>query len=312
MATIQEKESVLLSVLTANKYVKKPKTINTIAIVENGINRKMGDLHLKIVGLKHQNRYQNGNVIGGQEGWIIRFNVKNPKGKTYFDADGVDIRDKEYYKRVDEITNSLTKYFINNNSKTKITQLKSSSSIDTIIDAKKIFSLRANDYNFSDFSVFIGSADDVLKFIEDVRKLPIIKLMTSIDCPNDVNCYQIDDIFTGYIHAPSLYLSGVSFGKGIKLDKVIGSNVIYFDYENDENKKTELYEVDFSSQTICIDYVNKQKCVNFDVINKKDNPTYLYLRQHLRNIVAFAVYGDYLKGTQKGTFPKFPLNYLIK
>jgi hypothetical protein len=81
---------------------------------EEGTLRSIGASILSKLGFKNHNRQANGNVKGGQSGWKIRFNIKNPEtGESYF-SDKEDLMDENYFLNAKKITDFLVSYFGNN------------------------------------------------------------------------------------------------------------------------------------------------------------------------------------------------------
>ena len=184
---------------------------------------------------KNENRLPNGNVKGGQAGWKIRFNIKNPKtGESYYVNETQDsknnvftitnpltsetftfndkkdfdtkrqeiykeIYNSDYTKRAEILINFLFNYF-GSNEKADYKDLQKHYILEDKDGTKRepFKHLSGGEIGESDFTIYIGSADDVMKFISDIRtKHPeILELLHVGNKSEDV---VIDDIFKDYI-----------------------------------------------------------------------------------------------------------------
>jgi hypothetical protein len=256
-------------------------------------NSDLGKSILKKLNYKTINRLPNGNVKGGQDGWKIRFNIKNPKtGESYYDdKDGGNrLVDNEYNKRAETLINFLLNYF-GSNKKADPAKLENHYFItDPDGTSREPFKhLAGGEIGESDFTIYIGSADDVLKFISDIRtKHPeILKLLHQGNKSQDV---LIDDIFKGRIEGRDIGFTGYHIP--LNLDSVIKDKHFIFEHNNENVILS--YE---DSPYIIItksDGTVKGYGPAFDKNLKKDYPD---LYENIRNLVGFELYGTYLTGS---------------
>lgn len=192
-------------------------------------NSLLGESILQKLGYKNENRLPNGNVKGGQSGWKIRFNIKNPKtGDSYYAGNKNTLVDKEYNKRAEILINFLLDYF-GSNQKADSKNLQKHYVLEDKDGTKRqpFKHLSGGEVGESDFTIYIGSADDVLKFISDIRtKHPeILELLHTGNKSADV---IIDDVFKGRIEGSKIGFSG--YHVPTNLNKVIGSDSFTFTF----------------------------------------------------------------------------------
>ena len=256
-------------------------------------NTQLGQSILKKAGFKNENRLPNGNVKGGQAGWKIRFNIKSLTGENYFNKSSKFLEnDKHYNEQAEKLVDWLNSYF----------QTTSKGSVQEAIKGNNLYGfnkenptsiwkfLSGGEIGESDFTIYIGSADDVLKFIQDVKDSPIANLLVAGNKGSDVNITS-DGIFKARIEGSRIGFSG--YHVPTNLNKVVGANEFAFVHNGD---------------TIVINYGNgnlsdifvynerTQKGYNavFDEKMKKDLPE---LYKNIRNIIGFQLYGKYLTGS---------------
>jgi hypothetical protein len=256
-------------------------------------NDSLGKSILQKLGYKNENRLPNGNVKGGQAGWKIRFNIKNPKtGKSYYDGKGTStLLNDDYDKRAKTLINFLLSYF-GSNEKADSKNLQKHYILEDKDGSKRepFKHLAGGEIGESDFTIYIGSADDVIKFISDIRtKHPeILELLHAGNKSEDV---AIDDIFKGRIEGSKIGFSG--YHAPTNLYKVTGLNDFTFNF-NQDRVNINYNGNSLSDITIIVESSNKGYKGVFDENLKKDFPE---LYKNIRNIVGFQLYGDYLQGS---------------
>jgi len=274
--------------------VKKPVSTDAKADIERRRqeNDNLGKSILQKLGYKNQNRLPNGNVKGGQAGWKIRFNIKNPKtGESYYDGKGTaTLLNNDYDKRAETLINFLLGYF-GSNEKADSKNLQKHYVLEDENGTKRepFKHLSGGEIGESDFTIYVGSADDVMKFISDIRtKHPeILELLHAGNKSEDV---VIDDIFKGRIEGRKIGFSG--YHTPSNLNKVIGSDNFTFNFNS--NRVNINYNGDsLSDITIIVEDSTKGYWGVFDENLKKDYPE---LYKNIRNIIGFQLYGDYLQG----------------
>lgn len=260
----------------------------------NQDNQKLGKSTLQKLGYKKENRQANGNVKGGQDGWKIRFNIKNPKtGDSYYTTTGKgELIDTEYHKRAEILINFLLNYF-GSTEKVDPNNLQKHY-ILTDTDGKKrepFKHLTGGEFGESDFTIYIGSGDDSLKFISDIRnKHPeILDLLHAGNTSSDV---KIDDIFKGRIEGSKIGFSG--YHTPTNLYNITGENDFVFTYDNrrvviDYGKSKSLNDISI--------YIEGDKKGYSGIYDKELQKDYPQLFKNIRNIVGFQLYGDYLTGS---------------
>ena len=262
-------------------------------------NALIGQSILEKAGYKNENRLPNGNVKGGQAGWKIRFNIKNPKtGNSYY-ADGKStLVDEEYNKRAETLVNFLLEYF-GSGQKADSKKLEKHYIIEDKDGTKRepFKHLSGGEIGESDFTIYIGSADDVLKFISDIRtKHPeIIDLLHQGNQSGDV---MIDNIFKGRIEGAKIGFSGYHVPSN--LYKLVGSNEFSFVHKGDR------IVVNYGNGDLSDIFVYNERTRKgyggvFDKNMQKDQPE---LYKNIRNIIGFQLYGKYLTGSNN-EFVKF-------
>ena len=256
-------------------------------------NDSLGKSILQKLGFKNENRLPNGNVKGGQAGWKIRFNIKNPKtGESYYDGKGTTtLLNDDYDKRAETLINFLLSYF-GSNEKADSKNLQKHYILEDKDGSKRepFKHLTGGEIGESDFTIYIGSADDVMKFISDIRTNhpEILKLLHAGNKSEDV---AIDDIFKGRIEGSKIGFSG--YHAPTNLNKVTGSNDFTFNF-NQNRVNINYNGSSLSDITIIVEGSNKGYKGVFDENLKKDFPE---LYKNIRNIVGFQLYGDYLQGS---------------
>ena len=262
-------------------------------------NDSLGKSILQKLGYKNENRLPNGNVKGGQSGWKIRFNIKSPTGRNYFNTGNKTLEnDKHYNEQAQKLVDWLNNYF----------GTKSKGSVSEAIKGYKLYGftnehpssiwkfLSGGEQGESDFTIYIGSADDVLKFVEDVKTSPIANLLVAGNQGSDVNVTS-DGIFKARIEGASIGFSG--YGAPTDLNIIIGNNDFTFIFNGKRVNINYGKTKNLSDISITVEGGNKQgvnwsyKVVGDDNL-KKDFPE---LYKNIRNIIGFQLYGDYLQGS---------------
>jgi FtsZ-binding cell division protein ZapB len=262
-------------------------------------NAQLGESILQKLGFKIENRSDNGNVKGGQDGWKIRFNIKNSAtGGSYYDNGKSTLVDDAYKDKVFKLVNFLNSYFnteVSTGSLEKAQELTGKQGYYAYTKDKSNPSsiwkhLAGGEIGESDFTIYIGSADDVLKFISDIRtKNPeILELLHPGNQSGDI---LIDDIFKGRIEGADIGFSG--YHVPTNLNKVIGSNDFIFIHNG--RKVIISYEGKaLTDITVISEETGKGYKGVFDENMKKDLPE---LYKNIRNIIGFQLYGKYLTGS---------------
>ena len=256
-------------------------------------NSELGESILQKLGYKNKNRQPNGNVKGGQSGWKIRFNIKSPTGGNYFNTGQKTLEnDKHYNKQAQKLVNWLNNYF----------GTKSKGSVSATIKGYTLYGF-TDEHPFSiwkflsggkpgeaDFTIYIGSADDILKFVEDVKTSPIADLLVSGNQGSDINITS-DGIFKARIEGESIGFSG--YHAPTNLNKVIGKKNFTFIFNgkrvNIRYEGNSLLDIVIKVEDVTLGYN-----VAFDKDLKKDFPE---LYKNIRNIIGFQLYGTYLQGS---------------
>jgi hypothetical protein len=255
-------------------------------------NIQLGQSILQKAGYKNEDRLPNGNVKGGQSGWKIRFNIKNPKtGSSYYDDGKATLVDDEYNKRSETLVNFLLNYF-GSNEKADSKNLEKHYVLEDKDGSKRepFKHLSGGEIGESDFTIYIGSADDVMKFISDIRtKHPeILELLHQGNTSSDVS---IDDIFKGRIEGSKIGFSG--YHVPTNLNKATGSNDFVFIHNGNRvainYNGTSLIDIRVISEETGKSYNGV-----FDKNMEKDLPE---LYKNIRNIIGFQLYGKYLTGS---------------
>jgi len=290
-------------------------------------NDTLGKSILQKLGYKNENRLPNGNVKGGQAGWKIRFNIKNPKtGESYYvnetqdsknnvftitnpvtsktftfnNKKDFDTKRQEIYKEIDNsdytkkaeiLINFLLNYFGSNEKADSKNLQKHYVLEDKDGTRREPFKhLSGGEIGESDFTIYIGSADDVMKFISDIRTSnpEILKLLHTGNKSGDIS---IDDIFKGRIEGSKIGFSG--YHAPTNLNKVTGSNDFTFNFN--QNRVNINYNGNsLLDITIFVEGSNRGYKGVFDENLKNDFPE---LYKNIRNIVGFQLYGNYLQGS---------------
>ena len=262
-------------------------------------NAQLGESILQKLGFKIENRSPNGNVKGGQDGWKIRFNIKNSAtGGSYYDDGKSTLVDDAYKDKVFKLVNFLNTYFnteVSTGSLEKAEELTGKQGYHAFTKDKSNPSsiwkhLAGGEIGESDFTIYIGSADDVLKFISDVRtKHPeILELLHTGNQSGDI---LIDDIFKGRIEGADIGFSG--YHVPTNLNKVIGSDDFIF-VHNGHKVIISYAGKALTDITVISEETGKGYKGVFDENMKKDLPE---LYKNIRNIIGFQLYGKYLTGS---------------
>jgi hypothetical protein len=262
-------------------------------------NDSLGKSILQKLGYKNENRLPNGNVKGGQSGWKIRFNIKSPTGGNYFNTGNKTLEnDKHYNEQAQKLVDWLNSYF----------GTKSKGSVSEAIKGYTLFGftdehpssiwkfLSGGEQGESDFTIYIGSADDVLKFVEDVKKSPIADLLVAGNQGSDVNITP-DGIFKARIEGSKIGFSG--YGAPIDLNVVTGEENFTFVFDGRRVNINYGKTKGPSDISITVEGGNSEGINwNYKVVGddnlKKDFPE---LYKNIRNIIGFQLYGDYLQGS---------------
>jgi len=251
-------------------------------------NLKLGEKILNSLDYKTQNRLSNGNVKGGQSGWKIRFNIKNSKTNNSYYGQSID---KEYNEKAEKLINFLLEYF-GSKEKANSKNLQNHYIIkdDSGNEREPFKHLAGGEIGESDFTIYIGSADDVLKFISDIKlKFPnILELITTGNLGDDT---QIDDLFKGRIEGRHIGFSG--YHVPTNLNKVINNDEFSFIYDN----KIVSVKYDGNSLSDIYVYIEGENVLYKGVFDKKLKEKHPLLYQNIRNIIGFQLYGKYLTGT---------------
>lgn len=283
--TINTQQSNLQQVSETPEFVKIRKE-----------NDDLGKSILNELGYKKHNRLPNGNVAGGQDGWKIRLNIKNPKtNDSYYDKNDKKSLNRpidEHYKKTAKIlADFLNKYFDTHYDEKEFDKHEDGMYAFRKGVEQSIWKHRAGgDVGGADFTIYIGSADDVLKFISDVRtKHPeIINLLTFGNKGSDT---QIDDVFKGRIEG-----SNIGF-KGYELPSTMvgtfhGKELFNF-VINGEEIKIKFEKGSIQNARILYKENGQRKGSDFSLYKQN----YPDKAASLRNIIGFQLYGDYLTGS---------------
>ena len=271
-------------------------------------NLEIGKKILKDLGIKLQNRLSNGNVKGGQPGWKIRFNIKNPNTGKSYEIDQAE--DPTYKERAETLTNFLLNYFGSTERADKNDLNKGYTIKDKDGTSRQPFKFRSGgEVGEKDFTIYIGSADDVSKFISDIRtKHPeIIDLLVSGKSADDSD-FEIDDLFKGRLEGEAIGFSG--YFTPTNLNQLTGKQqpvFLYKDklitilYDGKTFNKNSGAEIDIAVQNLS---TNESKIFSYDSANieafKNEEPEVF---DKLRYIIGFQLYGGYLTGTNNQMLP---------
>jgi hypothetical protein len=295
-------------------------------------NDTLGKSILQKLGYKNENRLPNGNVKGGQAGWKIRFNIKNPKtGESYYvnetqdsknnvftitnpvtsktftfnNKKDFDTKRQEIYKEIDNsdytkkaeiLINFLLNYF-GSNEKADSKNLQKHYILEDKNGSKRepFKHLAGGEIGESDFTIYIGSADDVIKFISDIRtKHP--EILELLHVGNQSSDISIDDIFKGRIEGRKIGFSG--YHVPTDLNDVTGESNFTFVFEG-RRVNINYAGKSLTNITVVVEGGNSEG-INwgyrgvFDENLKKDFPE---LYKNIRNIIGFQLYGNYLQGS---------------
>lgn len=278
-----------------------PVSTNTKADIEKARqeNDTLGKSILQKLGYKNENRQANGNVKGGQSGWKIRFNIKSTTGENYFNkGNKVLENDKHYNEQAQKLVDWLNNYF----------QTTSKGSVQEAIKGYNLHGfnkenpssiwkfLSGGEQGEADFTIYIGSADDVLKFVKDVKSSPIANLLVAGNQGSDVSI-TTDGIFKARIEGASIGFSG--YGAPTNLNNVTGKNDFTFVFDGKRVNINYGKTKNLSDILITVEGGNAQGVYfGYKVVGdenlKKDFPE---LYKNIRNIIGFQLYGDYLQGS---------------
>ena len=259
-------------------------------------NLSLGQAILQRLGFKKENRLPNGNVRGGQAGWKIRFNIKNPTtGESYYDDGKSTLVDEEYKKRAEILINFLLDYF-GSNQKADPNNLEKHYILTEPDGTRRepFKHLKGGEIGESDFTIYIGSADDVLKFISDIRiKHPeILELLHAGNKSSDV---MVDDIFKGRIEGRKIGFSGYHVPED--LNKVTGEDDFIF-FHNGKRVVIGYYKDNYGNyNAIDINIYSEETGKGYTLFDKNMQRDLPELYANIRNIVGFQLYGDYLTGS---------------
>jgi hypothetical protein len=254
--------------------------------------RERGQKILNSLKYKNEDRHSNGHVRGGQSGWKLRFVITNPKtGKAFTQAEVNSDRDA-YYNAAAPLLEYLTEYFKNPDGTDKIELVKQHGPeahyvyIDKNGTRREPFKfLTGGEVGESDFTIYIGSKNDVDKFIEDAKNSPIYGLLSF---GNNVSDTAFNEKIHGRIEGRSIGFSGYGLPEG--LEKMIPEGTTV--YEDDKvaiisNKDG--YAINDKQKG---KYYGYSPTSSFDIIKNYIQPNIV----EIRTAIAEKVYGEYITG----------------
>lgn len=254
--------------------------------------------------LVQRDRHSNGHVRGGQSGWKIRFIVKNPNTGNAFTQDEVNADKDAYFKAANPLLEFLKEYFKNPDGTDTIEMHKPQSDgysahyiyTDKEGNKREPFKfLSGGEVGEADFTIYIGSKDDVDKFISDIKGSPIYELLAEGN--NNGTDTTFNEKIHGRIEGRSIGFSGYQLPDGLEKmvprfstvyedDKITISIVVDPDTEEPEymitDKETDLSygysPIGVDSESTPVGYVKKKIT-------------------HIRTKIAENLYGEYITGT---------------
>lgn len=269
--------------------------------------KDIGKETLNKLGYKKQDRHSNGHVRGGQSGWKLRFVVKNPKTGKAFTQEEVNNDKKAYLDAAMPLLNWLKEYFSNPDGTDVISTSKPQSGYDGYVahyhftgkdgNTREPFKfLTGGEVGESDFTIYIGSMDDVNKFMSDVQSSPINDLLAEGN--NNISDTSFSPKMHGRIEGSSIGFSKYALPEG--LERIVPvTTVVYEDarviISIGENVKTGERFYILEDKKSGTDYVYRRP-------NKDDSEdsVFNYVNNNLveiRTKIAENVYGDYIAGS---------------
>lgn len=255
----------------------------------------LGKTILENNNLVIRDRHSNGHIRGGQSGWKLRFIVKNPKTGKAFTTEEFNKAKEDYYSAAKPLLEYLKEYFsnpdgsdviLNDSESTPIAHYKYKDSTGKIREPFKFLS--GGEVGESDFTIYIGSMEDVQKFIQDIENSPIVDLLA------EGNNNKSDTTFTNKIHGRiegrDIGFTGYMLPGG--LEKMLPAGTTLYEDAKVEIKNSE------------VGYIIKDK-----ITGKWESPVYSsgisedsvswYVNKHIldiRNKIAENIYGEYITG----------------
>lgn len=268
--------------------------------------RKSGQAILEDKGIKRIDRHSNGHVRGGQSGWKVRFIIKNPDTGKAFTADEFNNNRNSYFENAKPLLNYLKEYFKNpdtNNPDTIEQHLPQSDGYsahyiytDSNGNKREPFKfLSGGEVGGSDFTIYIGSREDVDKFISDIQNSPVYDLLAE---GNDNNSdTSFNDKIHGRVEGRDIGFSGYMLPEG--LEKMLPDNSvvykddrveIFIEEDLDTNKKVYVIK-DLKTGVLKVpNYTN----------NESETTAVGYVNKNIKEIrqqIAENVYGEYITGS---------------
>lgn len=184
----------------------------------------IGEKKLEELGFKKINRQSNGNIRGGQSGWKIRINVKGNYQSP---------SDPDYVAKVKIITSKLNAYFggVKEVIRKPINEYEGFYFFENPGkgNTNSYKHLSGGDFGDADFTIYTGSYEDTMKFINDMKKDS--ELLSLIRSYSDANINSgtdilLDNYFLGRIAGSDIGFNGYLPDK--ELYKITGSRHIPF------------------------------------------------------------------------------------
>ena len=263
---------------------------------------KEGDSILRKLGYKSKDRHSNGHVRGGQSGWKLRFVVKNPATGKAFTQEEVNADKDAYLNAALPLLNWLKEYFSNPDGSDTISTSKPQSNYggyaahyhftDKDGHSREPFKfLTGGEVGEADFTIYIGSMEDVEKFMSDVENSPINDALAVGN--NNKSDIDFNGKIHGRIEGRSIGFSGYMLPDG--LNKMLPEETTV--YEDDRvrifiSEKEYLVEDKKENKLVVPNYTinttpgSAQEYVNNNIL-------------HIRNTIARNVYGDFIAQDNK-------------
>ena len=259
--------------------------------------RKEGDSILRKLGYKSKDRHSNGHVRGGQSGWKLRFIVKNPTTGKAFTQEEVSADKDAYLNAALPLLNWLKEYFSNPDGSDTISTSKPQSNYngyaahyhftDKDGHSREPFKfLTGGEVGEADFTIYIGSIEDVEKFMSDVEDSPIKDALAVGN--NNKSDVDFNGKIHGRIEGRSIGFSGYMLPDG--LNKMLPEETTVYEdgririyiseneYLVEDKKENKFIVPHYTAKTTP---GSAQEYVNKNIL-------------HIRNTIARNVYGNFI------------------
>lgn len=255
-----------------------------------------GEDILKKLGYKYQDRQDNGNVKGGQDGWKVRLVIKNPETGNHYTQQEYDLNKDKYESRSSVVLEWLKKYFGLTEDNTEIQKPNRGGQghyrrIENGKKTEPFKHLSGGEIGESDFTIYIGSKEDVLKFIQDVENSEISSLLAFGDNKTDT---KFSNLIHGRVEGRSIGFSGYTLPEG--LQKLLPNGTVVYKDDN--------VEILILDRLYVINDLKTNKLIAWNPVIKDGVNGYVFKNiKKIRQQIANDVYGEYITGSTEEYVP---------